>query len=142
MHLCITALLIVACSSDSHKAYKSVGGTSNKILANSMQPNFSYSILILENDGKQARDILSKNKGSEPAILSLLDCLRAPQKSGLMRKRVVRKNLSATGSRHRKRPGCSTNPKTVTPSSRVREFTDEKLIVFLQLAVPLLLKIN
>ena len=63
--------------------------------------------------------------GSEPP---LLDRLKAPARSELTRKRVIRKNLSASSSSGRgckKRPCCSTNPKSVTPSTRVREFTDE-----------------
>ena len=56
--------------------------------------------------------------GSEP---SLFDRLKAPMRSELTR------NLSASsghGNVSKKRPCCSTNPKSVTPSSRVREFPE------------------
>ena len=70
--------------------------------------------------------------GSEP---SFLDRLKAPMRSELTRKRVIRKNLSASsgdsghGNVSKKQPCCSTNPKSVTPSSRVREFPVEHLRV-------------
>ena len=48
------------------------------------------SVLILsESDSEQASDFLPGSKGSEPAIPSLLDCLRAPQKLKLTQKQVV-----------------------------------------------------
>ena len=62
-----------------------------------MESEASVSI-ISESDGKQASDILPGNKDSEPAIPSLLDCLRAPQKSESTQKLALRKNLSAVDS--------------------------------------------
>ena len=77
--------------------------------------------IFSKNNGEQASDILPGNKGSEPAIPSLRDRLQASQKSQLTWKHVVRKKLSAADSHHRKWACCSTNPKCVTPSSRVCE---------------------
>lgn len=74
---------------------------------------------------------LTASTGSE--FQSLLDHLKAPppQRSELSRKRVIRKNVSASqhGNICKKRPCCSTNPKSVTPSNRVGEFPNEHLRV-------------
>ena len=50
MYLRITVQLIIACSSDSQKADKSMGGTSKKI---------SSILNFTKNDGEQAIDILT-----------------------------------------------------------------------------------
>ena len=60
---------------------------------------------------------------SSPAPL-LLERLRAPQQSELSHKRVVRQNLGPLSNR-KKKPCCSTDPKSLTPASRVREFPTE-----------------
>lgn len=67
----------------------------------------------------------SSTTGSVP---SLLDRLKVPLRSELTRKPVIRTN-SGHGSVSKRRPSCSTNPKSVTPSSRVREFPDKHLKV-------------
>ena len=84
--------------------------------------------ILSESDSKRVTYCLG-SKGSKPAIPSLLDRLQAPQKSELMWKWAIRRNPSAADSHHKNRPCCSTNPKSVTPSSRVREYPDEKLTV-------------
>ena len=66
--------------------------------------------------------------GTQDASLSLLDKLRAPKASELSRKRKVQVNPSVGKRRHL--PGGShTDPKSVTPSQRVREFPTEHLTV-------------
>ena len=67
----------------------------------------------------------------------LLERLRAPQQSELSRKRVVRQNLGPSSSR-KKKPSCSTDPKSLTPASRVREFPNENLKVWLESCFSLL----
>ena len=66
---------------------------------------------------------------NSPMSPSLLDHLKAPLRSELTRKRAIRKNPSATQSQRKKRPSCSTDPKSASPSSRVREFPNEHLAV-------------
>ena len=61
-------------------------------------------------------------------VTSLLDKLRPPNKSDLTRKRKILRNRSHQG-KCLKHPKCSSNPKSVTPLQRVREFGDKKLIV-------------
>ena len=87
----------------------------------------SSSVSETESESTQAG---ATSTGSEP---SLLDRLKAPMRSELTRKCVIRKNLSASldhGNVSKKRPCCSTNPKSVTPITRVREFPDEHLRVY------------
>ena len=62
--------------------------------------------ILSESQSDQASDLLPGSKGSKPAILSLLDRLRAPQRSELTWKRAVKTNLSAADSHHKKRPCC------------------------------------
>ncbi len=59
---------------------------------------------------------------------SLLDVLRAPQKSDLARKRSLAQNLPHDGRRN-KAPKRAHDPKGVTPAQRVREFPGESLSV-------------
>ena len=59
-------------------------------------------------------------------IQNYLTQLRAPRRSDLTRKRKVRQN--SVVSRKRK-PSCSSDPRSVTPLQRVREFADEALTV-------------
>lgn len=82
-------------------------------------------------DGEQASDLTSTGvaTSSTAAVPSLLDRLRAPQKSELSRKRAVRQNSSVTDGSRKKKPSCSTDPKSLTPASRVREFPNENLKV-------------
>ena len=92
-------------------------------------PSTSGGSSVCESDSSHVSDFTTENisTGSEAEVQSLLDRLKAPQRSELTRKRVIRKNLSSShhGNVCKKRPCCSTNPKSVTPSSRVREFPDE-----------------
>ena len=60
-------------------------------------------------------------------VHSFLTKLRSPRRSDLTRKRKFRQN-SAQVSRKRK-PSCSTDPRSVTPLQRVREFPNEALTV-------------
>ena len=61
------------------------------------------------------------------SVQTFLTKLRAPRRSDLTRKRKIHHN-SPQVSRKRK-PTCSTDPRSVTPSQRVREFPNEALTV-------------
>ena len=67
-------------------------------------------------------DYESSTTPSTSAVPSLLDKLRPPKKSDLARKRKILRNRSHHQGKHFKRPNCSSNPKSVTPLQRVREF--------------------
>ena len=85
-------------------------------------------IFVSESRRSSDSDLSSTAGSSLPSSNpSLIDRLRAPQKSILSCKRVIRKNKP--GSHRKKRPFCSTDPKSVTPVSRVREFPNENLTV-------------
>ena len=103
-------------------------GTSMRPRVINMESEANVSMLS-KSDGEQASDVqvLPGNKASRPAIPSMLDPLRALRKLELVWKLAVRKNPSTADSHRRKQPCCSTNLKSVTPSSRVHEFPKEKL---------------
>ena len=80
--------------------------TSTKPCVPDMEFKASVSIFS-ESDGKQPTDILPGNKGSEPVIPVLLDCVQALKKLNLHKnwKLAVRKSVSsAAESYHRMRP--------------------------------------
>ena len=70
---------------------------------------------------------LETSETSSSTAVSLLSCLKAPKKSELSRKRKIFTNPSrhSCDGPRKKRPSCSSNPKTVTPAQRVREFPNE-----------------
>ena len=68
------------------------------------------------------------SEASSSTVVSLLERLKAPKKSELTRKRKIFTNPREHGMR-KKRPSCSSNPKSVTPSQRVKEFPNECLTV-------------
>ena len=73
----------------------------------------------------------SEASSSTVSAVSLLECLRAPKKSELMRRRKIFTNpprAREPGTR-KKRPPCSSNPKSVTPAQRVMELPNECLTV-------------
>jgi hypothetical protein len=82
----------------------------------------------LDGDSDQTSDLPSGSisTDSEPVVPSLLDRLR---KVWVTRKRALRKNLSSAESYCKKRPSCSTTPKSITLHSRVRDFPGENLKV-------------
>ena len=57
-----------------------------------------------------------------------LDCLRAPQKSDLMRKRKVHTNSGKIYKCH-KTPKINSFPKSITHADRVKQFKDEPFTV-------------
>ena len=74
--------------------------------------------------------ILTLSSSTTSATVSLLDKLRSPRQSELARKRKVRCNHPPAGKRHRVSSKVGAfDPKSVTPSHRVREFPGENLIV-------------
>ena len=70
-----------------------------------------------------------KSTTSEPAMVSLLNCLRASQWYELTRMCTLRTNLLAAEGYTKKRPSCSADPKSVIPNSRVHEFPNNSLTV-------------
>ena len=98
-----------------------------------MATQASVSSLCSESESENDTDRVptgSKDcKLAVPSGPSLLDRLRAPQKSELTRKHVLRKNPAQGESLPKKRPFYSTNPKSVTPLTRVHKFPDENLMV-------------
>ena len=86
---------------------------------------------VLDGDSNQTSDLPSGSVStdSEPMVPSLLDCLRAPQKSELSLKCTLQKNPSAAESLCKKRPPVLQPPKSITLHSRVRGFLSENLKV-------------
>ena len=70
----------------------------------------------------------SSSSSSASSHRSLLDVLKAPQRSELARKRSIAQNLPHDGKRN-KAPKHSQDPKGVTPTQRVKEFPGECLSV-------------
>ena len=69
----------------------------------------------------------SSSVSSHDTVPSLLSRLRAPSHSELMRKRKVRTNQPPHTGMRRKKPACSTDPKSVSVAQRVKEFSGEML---------------
>jgi len=67
----------------------------------------------------------SEASGASAAVVSLLYRLKAPTKSEMTRKRKIFTNPPRELGTRKKRPSCSSNPKSVTPAQRVREFPNE-----------------
>lgn len=69
----------------------------------------------------------SQPSGSSPSIL---ECLKAPNQSDLVRKQRI-EGPKTTGVDKRRKSGASnqTNPKTVSPADHVKEFSSECLEV-------------
>ena len=61
------------------------------------------------------------------AVPSLLSRLRAPSQSEIMRKRKIRVNQPLHTGGRKKKPACSTDPKSVSVVQRVNEFPGEML---------------
>ena len=64
---------------------------------------------------------------SSDAVPSLLSRLRAPSQSEIMRKRKVRVNNPPHTGGRKKKPACSTDPKSVSVVQRVNKFPGEML---------------
>ena len=65
---------------------------------------------------------------SSDVVPSLLNRLRAPSQSELMRKRKVRVNRPPHTAARKKKTACSTDPKSVSVVQRVKELSGEMLI--------------
>ena len=77
-----------------------------------------------ERERSQTSETISEaTQASSSKVVSLLDGLRASNKSELTRKRKIFTNSPRGGTC--KCPSCSSNPKSVTPAQRVREFPNE-----------------
>ena len=81
----------------------------------------SSATISSESDGS-----LPSSSSSSSQCRSLLDVLKAPQRSDLARKRRVAQNLPHDGRRN-KAPKRSHDPKSVVPAQRVKEFPGECL---------------
>ena len=78
-----------------------------------------------EQETTEERDTTTTSEASSSTVVSLLERLRVPKKSELTRKRKIFANPSREPGMRKKRPCCSSNPKSVTPAQRVREFPNE-----------------
>ena len=76
------------------------------------------------NDGNEA---CTSSQGTSSAVPSLLSKLRAPTQSELTRKRRVRVNPPPHAGVRKKKPACSTDPKSVSVMQRVKELPGEML---------------
>ena len=97
------------------------------------QSTMATLLSVFVTDSKQASDILSSagrtSRGSEQVVRSLLDRLRALQKSKQTCEHLIRTIRSTDQSHHKKWPSCSADPKSMTPLSRVCEFPSENVTV-------------
>ena len=66
----------------------------------------------------------SPQSGNEQ-VVKFCQIFRAPKCTELTRKRAIRHTV--TPSPYKKKPSCTTDPKSVTPMQRVREFSNEEL---------------
>ena len=66
----------------------------------------------------------SPQSGNEQ-VVKFCQGFRAPERTKLTRKRAIRHTV--TPSSCKKKPSCTTDPKSVTPMQRVREFSKEEL---------------
>ena len=75
-------------------------------------------------------DIASSKESEkcDPAV-STLDVLRAPKLSALNTKHRVLSNLGCGGKHQQSSSSWSSEPRTVTPLQRVKDFTGEQLVV-------------
>ena len=71
-----------------------------------------------ENYSEGSDEELETSETSSSTVVSFLSCLKAPKKSELSRKRKIFTNPSrhSCDGPRKKRPSCSSNPKTVTPA--------------------------
>ena len=104
----------------------SVSGKDDHVGASTSASALSGSVLDSEEsdstDGEEGHDTTTSGGSSSTAVISLLDRLKASKKSELTRKRKIFTNPQQEQGSHKKRPSCSSNPKSVTPVQRVREF--------------------
>ena len=78
-----------------------------------------------DNDEQERTEQDTTTTSVYSTVVSLLERLRAPKKFELTRKRKIFANPPREPGMRKKRPCCSSNPKSVTPAQRVREFHNE-----------------
>lgn len=71
----------------------------------------------------------ASTSGNSSPIPSILDKLRAPTASEIMRKRKVRVNNPPHTGAGKKKPKCTTDPKNVSAHERAVEFKEEMIVV-------------
>ena len=74
-------------------------------------------------------DGMAASSASETSPVTILNRLRAPVPSELARKRSLKVNPPVGQKKHKRAAKTATEPKSVTPLQRVREFPDELLTV-------------
>ena len=79
-------------------------------------------------DASECSEPGSSSASVSDVVPSLLDRLRAPSQSEIMRKRKVRLNRPPHTGARKKKPACSTDPISVSVVQRVREFPRKMLI--------------
>ena len=89
--------------------------------SSSMSLEYEYS-----SDSESSQE--SEVGNGEKTVVSLLDRLKSPTPADIARPRKVQKNDPPRGQR-RCKDSSSSDPKSVTPSQRVREFDKEDLVV-------------
>ena len=100
----------------------SAGAPSGDVLAEIDSEESSFDE---DKETTEERDTTTTSEASSSAVVSLLERLKAPKKSDLTRKRKIFTNPPREPGTRKKRPSCSSNPKSVTPAQRVREFPNE-----------------
>ena len=87
------------------------------------------SITISDSEEAEVPHPSEQHKPQDQVAVSLLDKLRAPLRSELSRKRKIEKPTTAANKRHKAGVTNTTDPKSITPAARVKEFPDECLAV-------------
>ena len=90
-------------------------------------------------ESSQDPDPSSSNEDAEPVsedtpeshhqVRSILDVLKSPPVSTLARKRTIRSNPPPVSAKKSKNVALKSDPKSVSPSDRVKEFPEECLMV-------------
>ena len=78
-------------------------------------------------DLSDGNETCTSSQATSSAVPSLLSKLRTPPQSELMRKRKIRVNPPPHTGAKKKKPSCSTDPKSVSVTQRVNEFPGEML---------------
>ena len=91
----------------------------------------SGSSFELETDsvGPSETSTLPGDSDTSSSAPSILDKLRAPRLSELTRKRKIHCNRPPPAGRRQSRGRGASDPKSITPSQRVKEFSDEHIVV-------------
>lgn len=89
------------------------------------EPEDNCTVEVCATASTSGTSLTSRANADAHVVQSFLDKLRPARHSDLTRKRVIRHNVRV----RTKKPTCSTDPKSVTPSQRVKAFPNESLTV-------------